>query len=288
MGHPLGSAEVSRFSDGEIFVKINENIRGTDVFIIQSIHPPASNLMELLVMIDAAKRASASRVTAVIPYYGYARQDRKDQPRVSITAKLVANLLTTAGANRVLTMDLHSPQIQGFFDIPLDHLYSSQVFTGYFKSLNLSDLVVVSPDIGSVRMARSYAKRLEVDLALVDKRRPQPNEAEVMTIIGNVGGKNIMIRDDMVDTGGTIIQAADALKAKGAGDIYAACTHPVLSGDSVGRIEKSEISKLVVANTIPIPEDKLNDKIEILSVAGVFGEAIRRIYCGESVSALFD
>jgi len=285
---PLGDVTIRQFSDGEIWVKYNENIRGTDVFIIQSTYAPATNLLELLIMIDAARRASARRITAVIPYFGYARQDRKDQPRVSVTAKLVANLITTAGADRVLTMDLHAPQIQGFFDIPLDHLYSSIIFADYYRAKRLANLVVVSPDIGGITMARAYAKRLEAGLALVDKRRPKPNVSEAMHIIGDVEGKTILIIDDIVDTAGTLTEAGRALHARGAGEIHAACTHPLLSGNAVERINHSFIHHLTVTDSVPMPPEKKSEKITVLSVAEIFGEAIRRIHNEESISSLFD
>ncbi|NOY77361.1 MAG: ribose-phosphate pyrophosphokinase [Calditrichaeota bacterium] len=288
LNRPLEALSIRRFSDGEIWVKYVENIRGADVFLIQPTCSPAENILELLIMIDAAKRASARRVTAVIPYYGYARQDRKDQPRVAISSKLMANLITTAGADRVLTMDLHAPQIQGFFDIPLDHLYSSYVFVEYFRKKSIDNLVVVSPDIGSIKMARAYSKRLGAQLALVDKRRPQHNVAEVMHIIGEVRDKNVLIVDDMVDTAGTLVGAAAAMKKKGARQIYAACTHPLLSGGAVERIETSPINEMVVTDTIPIPEEKMIDKIKILSVAPIFSQAIERIHKEESISILFD
>lgn len=288
VGVPLSQADVTRFSDGEIFVQINENIRGMDVFIIQSTNPPAENLMELLIMIDAALRASAQRITAVIPYFGYARQDRKEQPRVPITAKLVANLISTAGANRVLTLDLHASQIQGFFDIPLDHLYSNRVFNRYFLDLKIKDPVIISPDLGSVRMVRSFAKALDATLAIVDKRRPSPNQSEILNIVGEVAGKVAIIRDDMVDTAGTLTQAAEALKEQGAEEIYACCTHAVLSGKALELIEKSRLKKLVVADTISTENKKLPKKIEVLSLAELFGEAILRIHKEESVSMLFD
>lgn len=284
----LGEADVGRFNDGEISVKINENIRGKDVFIVQSTHAPAENLMELLVMLDAANRASVRRVTAVIPYFGYARQDRKDRPRVPITAKLVANLLVGAGADRVLTMDLHAPQIQGFFDIPVDHLFSSPIFSAYLGKISLDPLVVVSPDIGSIKMARASAKRLSADLAIVDKRRPRANAAEVMNIIGSVAGKNVVIRDDMIDTAGTLTEAANAVHAAGGKEIWAACTHPILSGKAVERIEASALRRILVTDTIPLSKENRSDKIEVLSVAGIFAEAIRRIHLEESVSSLFE
>ncbi len=288
VGVPLSQADVTRFSDGEISVQINENIRGMDVFIIQSTNPPADNLMELLIMIDAALRASAQRITAVIPYFGYARQDRKEQPRVPITAKLVANLISTAGTNRVLTLDLHASQIQGFFDIPLDHLYSNRVFNNYFLKLKFPNKVIVSPDLGSVRMVRSFAKALDATIAVVDKRRPTPNQSEVINIVGDVENKVAIIRDDMVDTAGTLTQAAKALQEKGAKEVYACCTHPVLSGKAFQLIEKSCIKKLVVGDTISIEDKNLSPKIQVLSLAELFGEAILRIHKEESVSSLFD
>jgi ribose-phosphate pyrophosphokinase len=287
LGTGLGDCEIEQFSDGEIFVKINENVRGVDVFIVQPTFPPAENLLELLIMIDAASRASASRITAVLPYYGYARQDRKDQPRVAISAKLVANLITVAGANRVLTMDLHAGQIQGFFDIPLDHLFASPVLIDYFKELDLEDMIVVSPDIGSVRMARAFAKRFKAPFALIDKRRPMPNVSEVMNVIGEVKGRNVIVLDDLIDTGGTVVEAAAALKGKGARDIYVGCTHGILSGNALERIQESPITELVVTNTVPIRGGNPSDKIRVLSVAPLLGEAVRRIHEGESVSSLF-
>ncbi|HLF14249.1 MAG TPA: ribose-phosphate pyrophosphokinase [Bacteroidota bacterium] len=289
LGVPLGSCVLRNFSDGEIWVKFSENVRGTDVFIIQSTNPPAENLMELLIMIDAAKRASARKVTAVIPYFGYARQDRKDQPRVSITAKLVANLITTAGADRVITMDLHAPQIQGFFDIPVDHLYSSTLYSVFFSRNKISNLAVVSPDVGGIKMARAFAKRLEADLILIDKRRPTANLAEVMNVIGTVEGRNILIVDDLIDTGGTFCGAADALRANGALEIFGACTHPILSGDALERIQKSAVSKVYVTDTIPITAPAgSTDKIDVLTVSDIFGEAIRRGFSNQSISSLFD
>lgn len=287
LGTGLGDCEIEQFSDGEIFVKINENVRGVDVFIVQPTFPPAENLLELLIMIDAASRASASRITAVLPYYGYARQDRKDQPRVAISAKLVANLITVAGANRVLTMDLHAGQIQGFFDIPLDHLFASPVLIDYFKELDLEDMTIVSPDIGSVRMARAFAKRFKAPFALIDKRRPMPNVSEVMNVIGEVKGRNVIVLDDLIDTGGTVVEAAAALKGKGARDIYVGCTHGILSGNALERIQESPITELVVTNTVPIRDGNPSDKIRVLSVAPLLGEAVRRIHEGESVSSLF-
>jgi ribose-phosphate pyrophosphokinase len=282
----LCKAEVKNFSDGEITAKYDESIRGSDLFIVQPTFPPAENLMELLILIDAAKRASAARVTAVIPYFGYARQDRKDQPRVSITAKLVANLITTAGADRVLTMDLHAPQIQGFFDIPLDHLYSSAVLVDHIKKMNIPNLAVASPDVGGVKLARSYARRLEADLVITDKRRPRANVAEIMNIIGEVSGKNVLIVDDLIDTGGTLVGAAAAMKKVGALKIYAACTHLILSGGAMKKIEDSAIEKIIATDTIPAPYE--SEKLEIISVGDLFGEAIKRTYEDDSISSLFD
>jgi len=282
----LGKCSVRTFSDGEIWVKYNENIRGSDVFIVQSTIPPADHLMELLIMIDAAKRASARRVNAVIPYFGYARQDRKDQPRVSITAKLVANLITVAGADRIITMDLHASQIQGFFDIPVDHLYGSAVFMKKFRKLKIPNLAVASPDVGGIKMARAYAKRLHSDLILIDKRRPKPNVAEVMNIIGEVEGKNILIIDDLIDTGGTFVNAVNALKDNGAKDIYGACTHAVFSGESIKKINNSPLKKLFVSDTLPLMHK--SPKVEIVSVSEIFAESIWRTNKNLSISSLFD
>ncbi|HMZ05199.1 MAG TPA: ribose-phosphate pyrophosphokinase [bacterium] len=280
----LGKVEIVNFSDGEIFVKYDENVRGKDLFIVQPTFPNSDNLMELLIMIDAAKRSSAARITAVIPYFGYARQDRKDQPRVPITAKLVANLLTTAGVDRILTMDLHSAQIQGFFDIPMDHLYSSAVLTEYWRGILKKDAVIVSPDMGGVKLARAYAKRLELDFSIIDKRRPKANSVEIMNIIGHVEGRDVLLIDDMIDTAGTLTQAASALKEHGAQDIYAACTHPILSGNAIEKIMRSPIKKVVATDTIPMRASC--EKIEILSVTHVFAEAISRIHKAESISVL--
>ena len=288
LGLSLTACEVSRFSDGEIFVQINENVRGGDVFIIQPTNPPAENLMELLILIEASRRASAATITAVLPYYGYSRQDRKDQPRVAITAKLVANLITVAGADRVITMDLHASQIQGFFDIPSDHLYASSIFNRYFLDLKLPDPVVISPDVGAIRIARAFAKKLDAGLAIIDKRRPQANQAEILNIIGDVEGKTVIIRDDMVDTAGTIVQAAEVLTQKGARSVYACTTHPVLSGPALERIAQSKIKKFVVADTIDLSRKKLPPNLKVLSSAPLFGESILRISRGESVSSLFD
>ncbi len=287
LGIDLGDATVEEFADGEAQVKINENIRGSDIFVFQPTFPPASNLMELLIMIDAVRRASARRVTAVIPYYGFQRQDRKDQPRVPITAKLVANLITTAGADRVMTMDLHSAQIQGFFDIPFDHLYAAPVLVDYYLRRQIPNVVVVAPDIGSVKMARAYAKRLSASLAIVDKRRPRPDAVEMMNVIGEVDGKNVVIFDDIVSTGSTLVEAAKALKEAGAKDIYAAATHGVLCGDATRLIAGSVVKELVVTDSIPHDPATLPDRIRVLSVAPLLAEAIRRIHDEESLSSLF-
>ncbi len=284
-GQNLGKVIIQDFSDGEIYIRYDESIRGSDLFIIQCTNPPGDHLLELIMLIDAARRASAARITAVIPYFGYARQDRKDQPRVAIGARVVANMLTTAGVDRILTMDLHAPQIQGFFDIPVDHLYGSAVFIDYFRALNLTNLVVVAPDVGAIKMARAYAKRLDADLAVIDKRRPRQNEAQVMNIIGEVEGRNVLIMDDICDTAGTLTSAADALRDAGALEIMAACTHPLLSGPAYERIEASALSRLVVTDSIPL--QRSSDRIEVVSVAGIFADAIRRIYTDESVSTLF-
>jgi len=285
-GVPLGKVDIANFSDGEIWAKYSENIRGDDVYVIQSTHPPAENLMELLILLDAARRASARRVTAVIPYFGYARQDRKDQPRVSITAKLVANLITRAGADRVITMDLHAPQIQGFFDIPLDHLYSSAILVDYFRKKNIPNIAVASPDVGGIKMARSYAKRLGADLILIDKRRPTVNEVEVMNVIGNVDGKNVLIVDDLIDTAGTFVNAVQALKENGAEQIYGACTHPILSGKAIERITKSQVKSIVVTDSIPVRKEC--PKIEYRTASRLFAEAIIRTHNNKSISSLFD
>ena len=286
LGEELGGLDIRKFSDGEIWVKFIDNVRGADVFIIQPTNPPADNLMELLITIDAAKRASANKVIAVIPYFGYARQDRKDQPRVAVTAKLVANLLTQAGADRIISMDLHAPQIQGFFDIPFDHLYSSVVFVDHYRKAKIPDLTVVSPDVGGIKMARAYAKRLDADLVLIDKRRPSPNEVEVLNIVGEVNGRNVLIVDDLIDTAGTFTSAVKTLKDAGAKGVYGACTHPILSGKAMDRINQSDISKLLVTDTIQLQQS--SPKIEVMSVATIFAEAIRRSFDNKSISSLFD
>ncbi|MBL7684441.1 MAG: ribose-phosphate pyrophosphokinase [Deltaproteobacteria bacterium] len=289
LGIPLGNAQVKRFSDGEVWVEVNQNVRGMDVYIIQPTCAPANeNLMELLIMIDAMRRASADRITAVIPYYGYGRQDRKVQPRTPITAKLVADLLTAAGANRILSMDLHAGQIQGFFNIPFDHLFALPVMLDYVRENFDHDLVIVSPDAGGTERARAYAKRLEGSLAMIDKRRSGPNVSEVMNVIGDVKGKTAIIVDDMVDTAGTLTQAAQAIMDKGATKVYASITHPVLSGKAVERIQNSVLTEVIVANTIPLPETARQcPKIRVMSVAKLLAEAIHRINSSDSVSSLF-
>ncbi len=288
LGRAPADVVLDRFPEGEIQVQIRENVRGKDIFIVQSIcTPPNENLMELLILIDAAKRASAKRITAVLPFFGYARQDRKDKPRVPITAKLVANLITTAGADRVLTMDLHAGQIQGFFDIPVDHLYSINVIGEYLRAKKMKNLVVASPDVGGIRMARAYAKVLDSPLAIVDKRREDATQTHVMHIIGEVEGKNVVLVDDMVSTAGSLVEAVNALKEAGALDIYAAVVHPVLAGQAVERIKTSPLRELIVTNSIPVASGKQIDKIEQLSVAPLLAEAIYRIHRNESVSSLF-
>ena len=287
---PVLDCEVGTFSDGEICVNMNETVRGCDVFVVQSTNSPVNNnLMELLIMIDALKRASAGRITAVIPYYGYARQDRKAKARDPITAKLVANLIVAAGADRVLTMDLHASQIQGYFDIPLDHLLGGPLLSEYFNEKNIEDLVVVSPDLGSVTRSRKFANSLngEVPIAIIDKRRPRPNVCEVMNLIGEVEGKNVILLDDMIDTAGTIVNAVEAVKKFGAKDVYVCCTHAVLSGPAIERIENSSMKELVVLDTIQLPEEKQIEKIKVKSVAPIFAEAIGKIFSNKSVSELF-
>jgi len=290
LGVALGKAHVTAFSDGETRVEINENVRGMDVFIIQPTCPPVNiTLMELLIMIDAVRRSSADRITAVIPYYGYARQDRKVAPRAPITAKLVADLITQAGANRVLAMDLHAGQIQGFFNIPVDNLFATPVLMEYIKKHYRGDnLVTVSPDTGGVERARAFGKRLGASLAIIDKRRDGPNEAQVMNIIGHVKGKKVIILDDMIDTAGTVVQAAKALRDEGALEVSVCCTHPILSGPAIDRIAQSELKEVIVTDTIPLHEKaKACDRIKVLSVAGLLSEAVRRIYYNDSVSSLF-
>ena len=298
-GQELGAVSLRNFSDGEIYVRYEESIRGTDLFIIQSTPPPAENWMELFLMVDAARRASAARITAVLPYFGYARQDRKDQPRVSIAARMIAKMLQDAGVDRVLTMDLHAAQIQGFFDIPVDHLYGSAVFEEWLEANTLAlagtngqsveafrqNLVVVAPDVGASKIARAYAKRFQAGLALIDKRRPEANVAEVMNIIGDVQGKNCLLIDDLCDTAGTLSSAAHALSTAGALSVQAFCTHPLLSGPAVDRIEDSPLSRLIVTDSVPL--HRASDKIEVISVAPLFAESIHRIGSDESISTLF-
>ncbi len=286
---PLTNSLVGRFSEGEIRVKINENVRGKDAFVIQPTCPPTNdNLMELLIMADALRRASARRITAVVPYYGYARQDRKDQPRVPITAKLVANLVATAGVDRVLTMDLHAGQIQGFFDIPVDNLYAVTVFEDYLLTKKFKNLVLVSPDVGGIKLARAYAKRLRAGLAIVDKRRDSPESTAVMHILGEVKGKTCVLVDDLIATGSSLVEAAEALRRSGAGEIYACVTHAVLSGPARDRLQRSCLKELIVTNTIPVPPERRSAKVTALSVAPLLSEAIRRIHYEQSISTLFD
>jgi ribose-phosphate pyrophosphokinase len=288
LGLKIGLIDRRRFSDGELWVKYMENIRGMDVFLLQPTHPSADNLLELLIMIDAAKRASAARITAVIPYFGYARQDRKDKPRVAITSRLIANLIEAAQADRILTMDLHTPQLQGFFNIPVDHLYSSYVFTPHFKKLPTNDLVVVSPDVGGIAMARSYAQRLEAGLAFIDKRRQEHNDSEVMNVIGDVAGKRALLIDDIVDTAGTICKAAAKLIELKCKSVSVACTHPILSGKAVEKIKAAGFTEFVVTDTVPLHEKAVASGLfTVISTAPAFSEAIKRIHEGESLSDLF-
>lgn len=288
LGIALGSALVGRFSEGEIQVRIDQNVRGKDIFVIQPTCPPINdNLMELLIIIDALARASAGRVTAVIPYYGYARQDRKDQPRVPITAKLVANLIANAGADRVLTMDLHAGQIQGFFDIPVDHLFAAPVLIEHFKKFMGEDLVIVSPDVGGVKMARAFAKRLDAPLGIIDKRRIDGESTEAMNILGDVEGKMVILIDDMCATAGSLTEAANALKNKGAKAVYAGVTHGIFSGPALERIEKSGLKEIIVTDSIPINDDRKHPKVKVVSIAKLLAEAIKRIHNEESVSSLF-
>ena len=284
---PLSEATIKRFSDGEISVQIGESVRGKDIFIVQPTCAPANvNLMELLILTDALKRSSASSIPAVVPYFGYARQDRKAAPRVPITAKLVANMMQTAGIDRVVTIDLHAGQIQGFFDIPVDNLYGSIIFNDHIKNKNLKNPIIASPDIGGVARARSVAKALNLDIVIVDKRREKANESEVMNVIGDVAGKDVILVDDMIDTGGTIVKAAKVFKERGATSVMACCTHAVLSGKAYENLADSALDELVVTDTIPLREE--NEKIKVLSVAPIFGEVIRRVYHNESVNSLFD
>ena len=288
IGKSPDGATIKKFADGEIFVRIDRNARGRDVYIIQSTNSPAENIMELLLLIDAARRASAARVTAVIPYFGYGRQDRKDQPRVAIGAKLVANLIVAAGADRVISIDFHQHQIQGFFDIPVDHLYAAPVLTRYFQSLALENLVVVAPDVGPAKMARGYARRLNATFAIIDKRRPDANMSEVLNVVGEVDGMNCLLVDDMVDTAGTLANAVHALKERGASRVYAAATHALFSGPAVERLSSAPLEEMVVTNTIHIPEDKRFPRLKVLSVADLLSKAIDHVHSNESVSQLFE
>ncbi|HEY3056256.1 MAG TPA: ribose-phosphate pyrophosphokinase [Thermoanaerobaculia bacterium] len=290
LGEEPGHVTLYSFSDGESYVQVDENVRGADVFVIQPTCPPVNDaLMELLIMLDAFKRSSARRVTAVIPYYGYARQDRKDKPRVPITSKLVADLITAAGADRVLTLDLHAAQIQGFFNIPVDHLFAAPVIVGHLKKLNMEDLTIVSPDAGGVERARAYAKRLGATLAIIDKRRVAANQTEVMHIIGEVEGRNVFVVDDIIDTGGTLIHSVEALLAQGARSISAACTHGVLSGPAIDRINKSRLHQVITTNSIPMTDKEQEcSKLHTLSIAELLAEAIKRIHNEDSVSSLFE
>src|SRR5690348_2548367 len=285
---PFCKTTVNRFADGEIFVRIDENVRGNDVFIVQPTNPPADSIMELLLLIDAARRASAARITCVMPYYGYSRQDRKDQPRVAIGAKLMANAITTAGADRVLGIDFHQHALQGFFDIPVDHLYAAPVLVSHYRKKTLRDLVVVAPDVGSAKMARGFAKRLNGTLAIIDKRRPTANVAEVLNVVGEVNGRDCLIPDDMIDTAGTVTEAARALKALGAKDIYVCATHPLLSGPAVERLSAAPIQEVAVTDTIAIPADRNFPKLRVLSVGELLAKAIRYTHLDESVSSLFE
>ena len=288
VGVPLSDLQISSFADGETMVRVNSDVRGADVFVIQSTCPPVNdNLTQLLIIIDCLVRASAHRVTAVIPYFGYARQDRKDAGRVPITAKLVANLITVAGAHRVLTVDLHAAQLQGFFDIPLDHLFASPVLCDYFRKQGIQDLVVVSPDVGGIKMARAYGKALNAGLAVVDKRRVNSSEVETGYVIGDVDGKNVLLIDDMISTAGTIAEAAKVLKEHGAQDIYVGATHPVLCGPAHERLSQAPIKEVVVTDTIPVAKEWRNNGVKVLSVARLLGEAIKRIHSNQSVSSLF-
>ncbi len=288
LGVELCKVTLSRFADGELFVRIDENVRGNDVFIVQPTNPPADNLMELLLLIDAAKRASAARVTCVMPYYGYSRQDRKDQPRVAIGAKLVANVIMTAGADRLLGVDFHQHQLQGFFDVPVDHLYAAPVFVSHFKRKNLRDVVVVAPDVGSAKMARGFAKRLDGTLAIIDKRRPRANVSEVVNVVGEVEGRDCILADDMIDTAGTVSEAARALKELGAGDVYVCATHALLSGPAKERLSNAPIKEVVVTDTIAIKEEARFDTLKVLSVGDLLSKAVRFIHAEQSVSSLFE
>jgi ribose-phosphate pyrophosphokinase len=288
LGQPLCQVTTRRFADGELFVRIDENVRGQDVYIIQPTNSPSDNIIELLILIDAARRASAARITAVVPYFGYARQDRKDQPRVAISAKLMANLITTAGADRVLALDFHQHQLQGFFDIPVDHLYAAPVFTQHYRQKRLQDLVVVAPDVGSAKMARGFAKRLNASLAIIDKRRPSANVAEVVNVVGEVDQRDCLITDDMIDTAGTMSEAARALKRLGARMIYCCASHGVLSGPAVDRLSTAPIAEVAITNTIHLPDERRFAQLKVLSIAPLLAQAIKNTHSDQSVSSLFD
>jgi ribose-phosphate pyrophosphokinase len=288
LGVDPARSTINRFADGEIFVRIDENVRGNDVFILQPTNPPAENIMELLLLIDAAKRASAARITCVMPYYGYSRQDRKDQPRVAIGAKLVANMIVGAGAHRVVGLDFHQHQLQGFFDIPVDHLYAAPVFVSHYRKKNLHDVVVVAPDVGSAKMARGFAKRLNGSLAIIDKRRPRPNQSEVVNVVGDVEGRDCILTDDMIDTAGTVAEASRALKQLGANDVYVCATHALLSGPAVERLSNAPIKEVTVTDTVRIAEEKHFPQLKILSVGDLLAKAIRYIHSEQSVSSLFE
>jgi len=288
LGLSMGQAEIKRFADGEIRVKIKENVRGCDVFIVQSTHPPAENILELLLMIDAMKRASAGRITAVIPYFGYSRQDWKDEPRVPISAKLMADLFAKAGADRVMTVDLHSEQIQGFFDIPVDHLFAAPVIIDHYQRMDLSNFILLAPDVGAVKRTRGLAKRMgNLPIAIIDKRRPRPNVAEVMNIIGDIKDRDVIIYDDMIDTGGTMVNAAQAALDLGARSVYCCGVHPLFSGNARERFDSVEITEIVVTDTINLPEDRRPQKLKILSISDLLAEAIKRVHRSESISSLF-
>lgn len=288
LGTQLCKVTSKRFADGELFVRIDENVRGRDVYIIQPTNPPAENLIELLLLMDAARRASAARITAVMPYFGYARQDRKDQPRVAISAKLMANMVVTAGADRVLAIDFHQHQLQGFFDLPVDHLYAAPVFVQHYRNKGLEDVTVVAPDVGSAKMARGFAKRLNGTLAIIDKRRSGPNVAEALHVVGDVAGRNCIIPDDMIDTGGTMSEAVHALKRLGAKDIYICATHALLSGPAAERLGSAPVTEVAVTNTIDIPPERHFPALKVLSIAGLLAKAIGYTHSDQSVSALFD
>ena len=288
VSQPLCRVTIRRFADGEIFVKIDENVRGQDVYIVQSTNPPAENIVELLILIDAAKRASAARVTAVIPYFGYARQDRKDQPRVAISAKLMANVITTAGADRVLAIDFHQHQLQGFFDIPVDHLYAAPVLVQHYRQKQMHQPVVVAPDVGAAKMARGFAKRLEASLAIIDKRRPSANVAEVVNVVGEVEGRDCLIVDDLIDTAGTMAEGVMALNRLGARRVFCCATHALLSGPAVDRLCAAPVSEVAVTDTINIPKERCFDRLKVLSIAPLLAQAIRFTHSDQSVSSLFD